>query len=180
MKFTLGDIVDITILTDNKQLTYNRCIRVYNIQRDVTPTLLCISVATLDDVDRSSRFCNLVQWCAEVRRWALDYYGEACSRNALVSSVWADVCMPGYCGAETCAAVPLPAHLHIFPENLHGVNAGSMPQHTYLVQVSPWSARRWAQAEAFPLHSGWADACDSPKCGLLGHVIFKCGGLRSR
>jgi len=25
------------------------------------------------------------------------------------------------------------------------------------------------------LHFGWADACDSPKCGLLGYAIYLCG-----
>ena len=53
-------------------------------------------------------------------------------------------------------------------------------QHTYLAQEIPWSIRRFSQGEAFPLHSGWADPCDHPKCGWLGCAIFVSGGLRSR
>ena len=53
-------------------------------------------------------------------------------------------------------------------------------QHTYLAQEIPWSIRRFSQGEAFPLHSGWADPCDHPKCGWLGCAIFVRGGLRSR
>lgn len=56
----------------------------------------------------------------------------------------------------------------------------TIPKHTYLVQGIPWSARRFPQGEALPLHSGWVDPCDHPKCGWLGHVIYQCGGLRSR
>ena len=37
-----------------------------------------------------------------------------------------------------------------------------------------------AQAEAPPLHYGRVDACDNPKCGLLGCAICGSGGLRSR
>jgi len=53
-------------------------------------------------------------------------------------------------------------------------------RHTYLAQGLPWSRRWCPQGEALPLHSGWADACDRPKCGWLGCVIFVSGGLRSR
>lgn len=38
-------------------------------------------------------------------------------------------------------------------------------KHTYLAQRTPWSRRRFLQGEAFPLHLGWADPCDYPKCG---------------
>jgi len=34
--------------------------------------------------------------------------------------------------------------------------------------------------EALPLHFGWADPIDRPKCGRLGCAIFVSGGLRSR
>ena len=44
----------------------------------------------------------------------------------------------------------------------------------------PWSSRRYAQCEACPLHFGWVDRCDNPKCGLLGCIISDSGGLRSR
>ena len=54
------------------------------------------------------------------------------------------------------------------------------PRHTYLAQGRPWSARRFPQAEAPPLHFGWVDACDHNKCLWLGCVIFVSGGLRSR
>ena len=40
--------------------------------------------------------------------------------------------------------------------------------------------RRFLQQEALPLHFGWADGCDCPKCGQLGYAIYKCGGLRTR
>ena len=53
-------------------------------------------------------------------------------------------------------------------------------RHTYLAQGKPWSSRRFPQEEALPLHFGWADTCDNPKCGLLGCAIYLCGGLRSR
>ena len=53
-------------------------------------------------------------------------------------------------------------------------------KHTYLAQGIPWSIRRFPQVEALPLHSGWADPCDHPKCGWLGCAIFVRGGLRSR
>ena len=53
-------------------------------------------------------------------------------------------------------------------------------KHTYLAQRIPWSMRRFLQCEALPLHSGWADRCDHPKCGWLGCAIFVSGGLRSR
>ena len=56
----------------------------------------------------------------------------------------------------------------------------STPTHTYLAQETPWSMRRFPQGEAPPLHYGWVDPCDHPKCGWLGCAIFVRGGLRPR
>ena len=56
----------------------------------------------------------------------------------------------------------------------------SSARHTYLAQRIPWSIRWFLQYEALPLHFGWADRCDRPKCGRLGCAIFVSGGLRSR
>ena len=53
-------------------------------------------------------------------------------------------------------------------------------KHTYLARGTLWSLRQFPQGEAFPLHYGWADPCDHPKCGWLECVIFVSGGLRSR
>ncbi len=39
----------------------------------------------------------------------------------------------------------------------------------------PWSWRRFPQSEALPLHSGWVDLCDFPKCGKLGSIISSLG-----
>lgn len=55
-----------------------------------------------------------------------------------------------------------------------------LPKHTYLAQGTPWSPRRFPQAEALSLHYDWVEACDHPKCGWLGCAIFVSGGLRSR
>ena len=58
--------------------------------------------------------------------------------------------------------------------------AQGLERHTYLAQRIPWSIRWFLQCEALPLHFGWADRCDRPKCGRLGCAIFVSGGLRSR
>ena len=140
----------------------------------------CISVSTLENVDVRDQFLELFRLYCTVLCWVVDYFVEGIFAKSFVLWMAGIFWRPEYYAVGTRACMPLFAHLQIVPGCFHGVRIFSSPEHTYLVQVSPWSARRWAQAEAFPLHSGWADACDSPKCGLLGHVIFKCGGLRSR
>jgi len=40
-----------------------------------------------------------------------------------------------------------------------------LENHTYLAQKLPWSRWRCFQDEAQPLHWGWVDSCDYPKCG---------------
>ena len=54
--------------------------------------------------------------------------------------------------------------------------AGWLEKHTYLAQGIPWSTKWFPHGEAFPLHSGWADPCDCPKCGQLRCTIFVSGG----
>ena len=41
----------------------------------------------------------------------------------------------------------------------------------------PWSWRRFPQGEALPLHFGWADPCECPKCGHLDSAISVSGRL---
>jgi len=59
--------------------------------------------------------------------------------------------------------------------SLHNVSEIQYPnhpmfKHTYLAQGTPWSWRRFPSSEALPLHFGWADLDDHPKCGWLGCV----------
>lgn len=49
---------------------------------------------------------------------------------------------------------------------------GALNGYTYLAQEIPRSGRRFSQGEILPLHYGWVDPCEYPKCGYLGSVIF--------
>ena len=140
-------------------------------------TCSCISVSTSENVDIASTF-------------VLSFYGtdgfanESCIifLTRLLARIWCWISGRKFgdwytTQKDTALCAPRFAHLELSYEIVDGDFERACDS-TWC--RSHWSSRRWAQAEAFPLHSGWADACDSPKCGLLGHVIFKCGGLRLR
>ena len=178
----LNDIANIFWIS-----THDQWERVYNIQRyihvqrEITPTVIFVYFSVNVGKRRHRvHFCALFLWNCAVRYWVVDYLFDPIACKNLVLNFWTEVWKLVY---YTKRHTTLRASLcspRTFLWNFWWRFRKSMSQYTYLVQVSPWSSRRWAQAEAFPLHSGWADACDSPKCGLLGHVIFKGGGLRSR
>ena len=166
--------------------THDRWERVYNIQRytctkgNHSNWIFVYFSVNVGKRRHRAHFCALFLWNCAVRQWVVDYLFDpiACKKYVLNFSTWVWR-LVYYTKRHTTLRASL-CSPRTFLWNFWLGFGKSMSQYTYLVQVSTWSSRRWAQAEAFPLHSGWADACDSPKCGLLGHVIFKCGGLRSR
>lgn len=136
-----------------------------NIQREITPT---VTASTLHDVAGRHPKRPLVE------RGAAGWRGLPMKPGLLwwmrfLQIVWCTLSLRTYADRNAMELKPVRLCLSLFTYRLAlGIYMESAP-------AALRDALNWAQAKAFPLHSGWVDACDSPRCGLFGTYLLRVG-----